>query len=543
MTALPQIFAPQPTPHSPLSRSFVSDAPQPAVTDRVQGESGRDTQGRSDKQSNDRDFGQAMSEQEKTPARQDSDPVKTTTAKKTARSSHSSQELNEVPREQTSDDLFVDLYSNPATTSQTETPSEVTATVSTESDKPQLVESDAIEAPLPQAGITLERPINDETDGKELAESKTQTPPSDFPVSDLPAEGDLEKQPVLTRVAEAPTETDGTLNFESEVRQPSAEQTLIQPSDREADIPPLADTKIVAVNSDDTITQPKSNSQTAAQTDETLATTDKPKGEASPKAESQPQTLTLTQPSSKSEGPTQTSVEPQNAIQSRDTDTLLRSDRAYAAPSTADIIPDADRLLPTASKTVPLASLADSVSLPGATPSLPASTPLTPISGLSERLAATILQTTQANPTVTLDKLPQAVVTVALSNRSATIQIDPPELGRIQLDYQFDSQGRTVVTLTPESEAARSALVDRMATITAALEQGSSSGVEVKLGNAQDFGTAFSDASDGDAGDGEAASTSSSDVSEAVKNASEDNLPLMGHHIAEDGTSRLHMRV
>ena len=165
MTALPQIFAPQPTPQSPLSRSFVSDAPQPAVTDRVQGESGRDTQGRSDKQSNDRDFGQAMSEQEKTPARQDSGPVKTTTVKKTADSSHSSQELNEVPREQTSDDLFVDLYSTPATTSQAETPSQVTATVSTESDKPQLVESDAIEAPLPQAGITLERPINNETVG------------------------------------------------------------------------------------------------------------------------------------------------------------------------------------------------------------------------------------------------------------------------------------------------------------------------------------------------------------------------------------------
>lgn len=539
MTALPQIFAPQPTPQSPLSRSFVSDAPQPAVTDRVQGESGRDTQGRSDKQSNDRDFGQAMSEQEKTPARQDSDPVKATTVKKTAGSSHSSQELNEVPREQTSDDLFVDLYSAPATTittPQADNPSQVTASDSTEAEKPQLVESDAIEAPLPQAGITLERPINDETDGKELAENRNQPPASDFP-----AESDLEKQPILTRVAEAPTETDGTLNFESEVRQPSAEQTLIQPSDREADIPPPADTKIAAVNSDDTITQPKSNPQALTQTDETAAIIDKPKGETPPKAESQPQTLT--QPSTKSEGPTQTSAEPQNAIQAGDTDTLLRSDRAYAAPSTADIIPDADRLLPGASKTVPLASLADSVSLPGAAPSLPASTPLTPISGLSERLAATILQTTQANPTVTLDKLPQAVVTVALSNRSATIQIDPPELGRIQLDYQFDSQGRTVVTLTPESEAARSALVDRMATITAALEQGSSSGVEVKLGNAQDFGTAFSDASDGDAGDGEAASTSSSDVSEAVKNASEDNLPLMGHHIAEDGTSRLHMRV
>ncbi|MEL6687542.1 MAG: hypothetical protein AAFP97_07960, partial [Pseudomonadota bacterium] len=119
---------------------------------------------------------------------------------------------------------------------------------------------------------------------------------------------------------------------------------------------------------------------------------------------------------------------------------------------------------------------------------------------------------------------------------------DPPELGRIQLDYQFDSQGRTVVTLTPESEAARAALVDRMATITAALEQGSSSGVDVKLGDTQDFGTAFSEASDGDAG--EDSSTGSENGSgERSPSEMDTVLAQRGHHIAEDGTSRLHMRV
>jgi flagellar hook-length control protein FliK len=202
--------------------------------------------------------------------------------------------------------------------------------------------------------------------------------------------------------------------------------------------------------------------------------------------------------------------------------------------------------MPLTSKPLSLAALADTVSLPGLTQAIPASTPLSPmigsISGLSERLAATLLQNAQANPTVTLDKLPQAVVTVALSSRSATIQIDPPELGRIQLDYQFDAQGRTVVTLTPESEAARATLVDRMATITAALEQGSSSGVDVKLGDAQNFGTAFSEASDGDTGED---SSSGSEHGSGERSPSDIDTVLAqrGHHIAEDGTSRLHMRV
>lgn len=120
---------------------------------------------------------------------------------------------------------------------------------------------------------------------------------------------------------------------------------------------------------------------------------------------------------------------------------------------------------------------------------------LTPLSGMSDRLAATILQTTQAQPTVTMDKLPQTVVAIALSAKSATLQIDPPELGRIQLDYQFDNQGRTVVTLTPESDAARAALMDRIASITAALEQGTNSPVDVKLGDARSFGSEFGQAS------------------------------------------------
>lgn len=193
-----------------------------------------------------------------------------------------------------------------------------------------------------------------------------------------------------------------------------------------------------------------------------------------------------------------------------------------AAPDTVDIdAKDAPRLSERAAETAeyralvkPSASTADLAKIADApaqpttvltgsdapTPlkSVPVIAPLptlAPIAGMSDRLAATILQNANAQPTVTMDKLPQAVVAIALSAKSATLQIDPPELGRIQLDYQFDNQGRTVVTLTPESEAARAALLDRMASITAALEQGSNNPVDVKLGDARDFGSEFGQAS------------------------------------------------
>jgi len=167
---------------------------------------------------------------------------------------------------------------------------------------------------------------------------------------------------------------------------------------------------------------------------------------------------------------------------------------------------------------------------------------LTPISGMSDRLAATILQTTNAQPAVTIDKIPQAVVAIALSAKSATLQIDPPELGRIQLDYQFDNQGRTVITLTPESDAARAALLDRMATITAALEQGSNSPVDVKLGDARDFGSEFGQASQ--EGDGSGPETGSNDGPDGSSGAQTQNNDLQRFTRATAGEpDRLHILV
>ncbi|MEM7728178.1 MAG: hypothetical protein AAF311_02770 [Pseudomonadota bacterium] len=206
--------------------------------------------------------------------------------------------------------------------------------------------------------------------------------------------------------------------------------------------------------------------------------------------------------------------------------------KTAAMPVSADTPIDAAKAATALSR-----SSAEASVLASAAPT-PASTP---ISGMSERLAASILQTVPGQGAVTLDKLPQAVVAVALTSRSATLQIDPPELGRIRLDYQFDSSGRTVVTLTPESDAARTALSERMPTITAALEQGSGSSVDVRLGSASDFGAAFGQASgeDGegagtDGGEGDAGQP---DAAGAVATAPQTLFT------ADDGTTRLHMLI
>lgn len=166
----------------------------------------------------------------------------------------------------------------------------------------------------------------------------------------------------------------------------------------------------------------------------------------------------------------------------------------------------------------PFLTNSDAPVAPKSLPVMTALPTLAPLSGMSDRLAATIMQTTQAQPIVTLDKLPQTVVAIALSAKSATLQIDPPELGRIQLDYQFDSQGRTVVTLTPESDAARAALMDRMASIIAALEQGSDKPIDVQLGDARDFGSEFDQTSQDDRGSG-------SNTKDGANIAASDNAP------------------
>jgi len=180
-------------------------------------------------------------------------------------------------------------------------------------------------------------------------------------------------------------------------------------------------------------------------------------------------------------------------------------------------------------------------------PVIPMTPAVTPLAGMSDRLAATILHSTQMNVPVTLDKIPQAVVTVALTARSATLQIDPPELGRIQLDYQFDVQGRTVVTLTPETDAARAALAERMSSITASLQAQSGGEIDVKLGSSQDFGTEHGEAANSDMGEGgqQSADTSggATDGRQSTNDRALVELQRFAQAAANGDSTRLHILV
>lgn len=171
------------------------------------------------------------------------------------------------------------------------------------------------------------------------------------------------------------------------------------------------------------------------------------------------------------------------------------------------------------------------------------STPtLSPITGAGAPLLQTAFQAMTGQPAiVTLDKIPQAVVAVSLTAKGATLQIDPPEMGRIQLDYQFDVQGRTVVTLTPESEAARAALIDRMATITAALEQGGRGAVDVQIADARDFGSTFGQSSEGSSSNG--SETEQAQGGSEHIDASQTQQPLQFARAPDGSTERLHIRV
>lgn len=180
-------------------------------------------------------------------------------------------------------------------------------------------------------------------------------------------------------------------------------------------------------------------------------------------------------------------------------------------------------------------------------PAIPITPAVTPLAGMSDRLAATILHSTQMNVPVTLDKIPQAVVTVALTARSATLQIDPPELGRIQLDYQFDVQGRTVVTLTPETDAARAALAERMSAITASLQAQTGGEIDVKLGSSQDFGAERGDAANSDMGESgqQSADTSggATDGHQSTNDRALVELQRFAQAAANGDSTRLHILV
>lgn len=120
------------------------------------------------------------------------------------------------------------------------------------------------------------------------------------------------------------------------------------------------------------------------------------------------------------------------------------------------------------------------------TPAPVMTTPLSPM--VNTPIAPFILPTV---PVATLTQLPQTIVATTLSKQRAMIQIDPPELGRIQIDYAFESGQRTRVMLVPETEAARVAMTDRLPSLVALFETHHNGAVDVEIQSSDRFDSEF----------------------------------------------------
>lgn len=133
----------------------------------------------------------------------------------------------------------------------------------------------------------------------------------------------------------------------------------------------------------------------------------------------------------------------------------------------------------TASGTTQPNMLPVSVPVPGVTPG--------PVSGLFAPTPAGS-GVTIFTPTPTgLPDLPQTLVSATLSGQKAMIQIDPPEMGRIQIDYAFEANQRTRILLIPETEAARLALSDRMAALISLFDAHHGGTVDVEVTRTEQF--------------------------------------------------------
>ena len=212
---------------------------------------------------------------------------------------------------------------------------------------------------------------------------------------------------------------------------------------------------------------------------------------------------------------------------------------------TGDIDVDAETLSPSRPEVTAMARFAETGGISLAAPLSPfvsaAGSPNSPI-GLA--------QSSSVSPTP-LQILPQTVLAVVMKGERAMIQIDPPELGRIQIDYVFEANQTTKVILTAESEAGRMAMAERMPTLLSLFQDQMPGQVEVELGLASDASgfDAFDQAFGADAGRGDDEGETSGGTS-THGSARGGADPITGHSappapVAWDGRggNRLHMRV
>lgn len=152
-----------------------------------------------------------------------------------------------------------------------------------------------------------------------------------------------------------------------------------------------------------------------------------------------------------------------------------------------------------------------------------------------------------------LPELPQTIVATALTAQRAMIQIDPPELGRIQIDTAFESGQRTRILLIPETEAARIAMTDRLPTLVSLFESHHSSPVNVEIGRSDQFEqdaafdqAAFFENSSGEAREQDGNGASSDDQSEelwAENSHNPSSAALTSQPRDGRNGNRLHLRI
>lgn len=107
---------------------------------------------------------------------------------------------------------------------------------------------------------------------------------------------------------------------------------------------------------------------------------------------------------------------------------------------------------------------------------------------ISTPLAPAVQPTGQINlnAPIQLSQVPVADVTkhiiqATLKQESTLIQIDPPELGRLQLDFDHSNTGKTVITLSAETESLKMMLAERRHAMISLFQNHGLDGVEIQI--------------------------------------------------------------
>ena len=104
------------------------------------------------------------------------------------------------------------------------------------------------------------------------------------------------------------------------------------------------------------------------------------------------------------------------------------------------------------------------------------STQLQPLTTVTMQASPQILQ-------VPVRDIAQNIVRATLKQERSLIRIDPPELGRIQLDFDHSSSGKTIVTLSAEIDSVKMMLIERRALMIGIFEGFGLEDVEIQIDN------------------------------------------------------------